>query len=342
MDHQQINSALCLLSPLIRCMTNEEGESSNTKALFPADDDLWELLVDRADNPMSKLRDSVYALYVSELPRIICSGHDPAAADQPLLVEGFWEEELSTEGLRAFFSRYPDPETAEKALMDIPVHLILGINVDADWEFTLNTTYPAYMGREYDSENKGMFDKSSVMWLTRRQGYKQAHLRQHLYALQGENDDMHDGDLVESKYLASVAREIQGEYTIFNQLAFLLDLPLQEALMMATMQKWGKAHGKWPGYVLLDKKSTCGFVCKWLGGCSSLRINLEKDVKIPLNNAEIYPDGVYGYPIPAHDVDWKRDCITHWGLSRQFRKAVSFDGDGIAGEVKRNNSLTKR
>ncbi len=211
--------------------------------------------------------------------------------------------------------------------LEIPVRLNLGLNVDAYSEYTLNTVYPAYLGEDYDSMNKGQFKDSSIMWLTRRQGYKQSQLRNALYSIKDKNAS----SLIKSPYLYSAAKEVWNELSIFNQLGFFVIVPIKELLLLITMEKWGKQHKKWPGYILLDSSVRCGFYTSWEGSCSALGIKLEKPVKLPLNVSDIEPDDSLNgidyyyslYDVCNDESIWQPEKILHWGLPRQFRRDAS-------------------
>ena len=210
-----------------------------------------------------------------------------------------------------------DPEV----WLNAPVRLNLGLTVDAFSDYTLNVTYPAYEWEEYESEWKGAFHWSSIMWLTRRQGYTQARLReaQHNVKRAAELPDPHT--LIPSKYLYSAAMEIWHELSIYNQLGFFVRVPLKEALLAVSMQICGKRSGKGQGYFLLDRSTTCGFFTTWEGSCSLLGIEMEKDVRVPLADLDIFPDGADGYAlfeVHGSSEKWQPDKILHWGFPRDF------------------------
>lgn len=207
--------------------------------------------------------------------------------------------------------------------LDAPVRLNLGLTIDEWTDYTLNVTYPAYNSDEYDEENKGKFDKSSIMWLTRRQGYKQVDLRRAQYAVIEASELDDPLQLIPSPFLYSAAMEIWHELCDINQLGFFIMVPLRELLVMWTMQHWGKKKRKWPGYVLLSKDTRCGFFTTWLGSRSLLGIKLERDVKVPLCDVDIRPDGMRGYSVYGISMSgaiWRPNRILHWGLPRQFRR----------------------
>lgn len=281
--------------------------------LMAFDHDLWEALVDGPEPPFQRVERLIPELIAVWRASLADRLRDAVRRD----------DSGAGEAAEAFVDGFTRlPETRE-AWLDSPVRVDIGLTVD-DWsEYTANVTYPAYMGEEYDADYKGQFGHSSIMWLTRRQGYSQAQLREALYSVKRDAKEADIDDPSSWSYLFSAAMEVWHELSIFNQLGFFVRLPLRELLLLDAMQRWGGRNKKWPGYILLDRKTTCGFFTTSEGSCSLLRIQLEKDVKVPLDVAEIYPDGGIGYGI--HEVGeplkgWQPDCVRHWGLPRQFRR----------------------
>lgn len=270
-------------------------------------DGFWELLTQKDMIPFETLRRFVFEI----------SDIDPKE------IEEFIRD-------RKYFAR-PDAllqnylaNRSEECWLETPVFVNIGLTVDDFSEYTLNATYPAYGSAEYDEEYKGRFHKSSIMWLTRRQGYSQAELRDALYNVKTNSI------CIESPYLRSAAMEIWHEMTDINQLGFFLSMPLKELLLIKTLQYWGRNNKKWPGYILVGTNTTCGFYNTQEGSCSLLEIYLEKPVKLPLNILDVKPDGASGYSIaevcgPYSDNDkiWKKSCIQHWGFHRSARRYVA-------------------
>ncbi len=220
--------------------------------------------------------------------------------------------------------------------LNAPVRLNMGLTVDVWSEYTANVTYPAYGYEVTDLDYKGWFGESSIMWLTRRQGYSQSDLReaQHSVIDACKLDD--PLKMIPSSFLYSAAMEIWHELCFNNQLGFFLLVPLRELLLMWSMIHWGGERHKWPGYVLLAKETRCGFFSTWQGSGSLLGIRLERDVKVPLCDVTIEPDGMHGYSL--YDVYrstriWHPGGILHWGLPRQFRRDA--DGLGVGAYVDR-------
>ena len=204
-----------------------------------------------------------------------------------------------------------------------PVRVNLGVTVDCYSEYTSNVVYPAYDWPDYADRPPGEFDYASIMWLTRRQGYSRADLREAQYSVQEAVKEEDPQTVIPSRYLFTAAMEIWHELSIFNQLGFFVTLSLEELLLIREMQRWGKEKKKWQGYVLLDKGTRCGFFSTWDGSSSLLGIEMERDLKLPLSDIEAIPDGAEKfaiYDVIQDEEVWKSGCILHWGLSRQFRQ----------------------
>lgn len=230
-----------------------------------------------------------------------------------------------------FLQTYCQMRVEKEVWLETPVRLDVGLTVD-DWsDYMLNVTYPAYGWDGYEADFKGFFNESSIMWLTRRQGYKQADLRKAQHLVEKACDLPDPLTLIPSKYLYSAAMEIWHELSFSNQLGFFFKVPLREALLMQAMQDWGWVNKKWPGYILVSKDVHCGFYNSFLGSCSLIGIELEKDVKIPLNNVTAIPDGADGYSmygVHGNPDVWNSGTILHYGFPRQFKRDAALYGFG--------------
>ena len=230
---------------------------------------------------------------------------------------------VEREDIDAFLAQRLRVSTLREDWLDAPVRVNLGLTVD-DWtEYTINVTYPAYGWEEYEWQYRDCFDRSSIMWLTRRQGYKQSDLRRAQHDIEDALKLDDPLKLIPSPYLLSAATEICGELSYINQLGFFILTPLRDLLLMWTLKHWAAVHHKWPGYLLLDKGTTCGFFDTTQGSCSHMGIQLERDVKLPLCDLLVEPDGMDCWSMISVHEDpsvWKPGCIRHWGLPRQFRR----------------------
>ena len=299
---------------------NEEGKIPVPPEIVPFSEKLWEALAETKTNPFEALP-ALIPLFIQQQEEHYRKDTDALPSWKKIAkkLEGEWDGEF----VRSFLEeRLCLSERTEDWLM-APVRLNIGMTVDSYREYTLNVTYPAYSWAEYEWDNRGHFQYSSIMWLTRRQGYKQADLREAQHLVKEAANAKDPLTVISSPYLYSAAMEIWHELSIFNQLGFFIQLPLWQLLLLVTMQRWGEARKKWPGYILLDKKTRCGFFSTDDGSCSLLGIQLEKEVKIPLKDVDLYPDAAIGYSqIDVHEDPevWQLDCIRHIGFPRQFRR----------------------
>ena len=285
----------------------------------------WEELLSEPFQPFEKLEEMIpelcddYCSFIRDCLARMYSVRSSVPGIYPCQLSDLIDEHLK---------KYYVISMDKQEWLNLPVWLNIGLNVDSWSDYTLNVTYPAYNWGEYEYEYRGCFGQSSIMWLTRRQGYKQADLREAQHLVKEDSAV----SLIKSKYLYSAANEIWGEYTIYNQLGFFLKIPLKDVLLLKAMQRWGETMAKWPGYILISKDVRCGFFTTWVGSCSELGITLEKDVKLPLNNVEIFPDGTDGgysmYSVHESYHAWDRGKILHWGFPRQFRRDASKYGFG--------------
>ena len=214
--------------------------------------------------------------------------------------------------------------------MEAPVRVNLALTVDSFCEHSVNVTYPAYGWEDYEDLQGETFEYSAIMWLTRRMGYSRKQLRQAQYLIRdvvGKPDPVAE---IGSRYLYSMAMEIWHELSDVNQLSFFALMPVRELLLLKRMKDWGRAHRKWPGYVLLDKGTRCGFIDTFCGSGSLLGVELEKDVKLTLDAAAVFPDGGRGYStygVYGSTEFWKEGCIRRWGFPRQMRR--DFEAMGL-------------
>ena len=237
-------------------------------------------------------------------------------------------ESNGKDNIAAFFRERVIIDDRTDAWLAAPVWANIGITIDAGWEYYLNTVYPAYGAIYNDKEIEAAFCESSLVWLTRRQGYSQRQLQRALHMVKSEPDR------IESKFLKSAAMEVWHELCDMNQLGFFLPLTLREVLLIQSMKWWGERQGKWGGYILISRDTRCGFFSTFEGSCSLLGIDLEKDVKVVMKDFDIVPDGTAGeamYEICEGNI-WTRGSIIHFGMPRKFRKeaaALGIDSDWL-------------
>ena len=298
-------------------MMNENGKYEIVPKLIPFTYDLWIELTGGKEEP--------FQAFSAQIPKLqsICLSR---LAEKLQMLPAC--ESIRKSGSLSVFEDLlnenavvtDDPET----WLNAPVRINLGVTVDSYADYMLHVTYPAYGWQDYEGEYASQFRNSGIMWLTRRQGYKQAQLRQAQHLVEKACREKDPLSVISSPYLYSAAMEIWHELSLVNQLGFFLLVPLREALLMETMKRWGEREKKWPGYLLLDKSTPCGFFSTSDGSCSLLGIQMEKDLKVPLRDVEIWPDGANGYAmidVHGNPGKWKAGCIKSWGFHRSFRKS---------------------
>ena len=166
---------------------------------------------------------------------------------------------------------------------------------DGNYDFTLNSLYPCWYGREGEKYE----DKASLIWLAKQQGYGKRELRKALE--QGDMADPHG-------FLESCRVELANLPSHMSTVTFLVKMTFRQLLELHTAMKWRNAQGvkydasmyPYCGYIVLDKSTMCGLYDSWAGGGSVLEIQLEKDVRVPIKYIwRAVPDGAktYGYQV---------------------------------------------
>ena len=166
---------------------------------------------------------------------------------------------------------------------------------DGNYDYVLNSVYPAYCGRYKETID----DKASIVWLANTQGYKKSELSKAL----------NDGDIENPNgFLQSMRQEVVNIASHMSVLTFLVKMTLRELIELNELIKLQDRHGKfydarkrpYCGYIVIDKSAETGLYDPWNGGGSVFEIELEKDVKLPIKyirSANI--DGADGYSIES-------------------------------------------
>lgn len=190
---------------------------------------------------------------------------------------------------------------------------------DSCSEFMMNTLSPSWGGRIY-GYGYHISDYASIAWLTHQQGYKKQELNSYMHKIADENKRKS----LKQGYLYSAAYEIWHELSDHNALCFLTKMKLKDALLLATLQKWGYSAKKWNGYVILDKNTTTGFYDSWSGSGSLMEIQLEKDVKLPVKYIRFsHPDCTNQYPVKkiwCNPNMWDNGGIKLIHMPKHFRR----------------------
>lgn len=166
---------------------------------------------------------------------------------------------------------------------------------DGNYDYTLNTVYPAY-GSIYGGT---INDKASIVWLAKQQGYTKTQLKNVLNL---------DDTKVQKGFLQTLRVEIANEVSHMNTLCFLAEMSLEELIKVNKLIKFGDKDGveydekerKNCGYLIIDKKAKTGLYDPWNGGGSLFEIELEKDIRLPTKFIRsILPDGGDGWSLDS-------------------------------------------
>lgn len=202
---------------------------------------------------------------------------------------------------------------------------------DSGWDYSMNTLAPGY-----DAFDSGvgyrLYDEASIVWLTKQQGHTKRELADALHRITEEGNGLQG-------YLRSAAYEAWHELSCENQLCFLVEMTLEQAMLIQAAVRWGIRTRQWSGYVVLDQKTRCGFFDSWRGSGSLMGIELEQDVKLPIKyiNAAI-PDtedsknGYSVYSVYENERMWKSGRVKQITLPKKFR--LEMEALGFAPRIK--------
>lgn len=159
---------------------------------------------------------------------------------------------------------------------------------DGNYDFSLHNVLN-WQGDKHLQELSGLY------WLAKQQR-KLTLLKKEI----AKSDKYHDGDCEKSKFVESSITELVNCCTHMAALTFLVRMPLKTAIELEEYRVnllREKKFGRYSpqdckedlGYIILDKSTMCGLYDDWNGGGSLLEIELEKDVKLPIQ----FLDGIY-------------------------------------------------
>lgn len=184
-------------------------------------------------------------------------------------------------------------------------------------EYTLNTIGPNDLCWYCDT-GYHLYDRASIVWLTKQQGYKKRELAGALHLGRQERIDMEEG------YLKSAVYEVWHGLTLFNQLFFFLKLSLEDMMLITTAVQWHYRTKNWAGYIVLDRETRAGFFDRSSGSGSLMRIQLEKDVKLPMKYIDVaWPDNIWQYSARAVYGDgtmWNGGGLQKITVPKKFRR----------------------
>lgn len=146
---------------------------------------------------------------------------------------------------------------------------------DGNYDYTLNN-----FNSHYASEGEEIDDESSILWLTKQQGYTKEQLTKAVQEQEFAND---------SKFLKSVYEECLNVTTHMNALAFFVRMTLEDFIELCDKQQT----------LTLSSGTHCGLYDLWRGAGGPLEISLEKNVEIPYELIRAHIDGARGYGIDS-------------------------------------------
>lgn len=185
--------------------------------------------------------------------------------------------------------QYPEDHYLDQ-MFSVTIMLDTG---DGNYDYTLNCPYPHWSG-DYDQR---LDEKSSLLWLARRQGYTKTQLWQAL----------RKGNTTDPKgFLESCRVEVANLSSQMGTVTFLVKMSLRDLMLLNRCVRLQDRNGhnydatKNPkcGYITLGKETMCGLYNPWNGGGSVLEIELEQDIRIPIRFIRsALPDGGDGYSV---------------------------------------------
>ena len=252
-----------------------------------------------------------YELYASYDDRIsdqevvkILQSDDPEFAFTEKVEEAYWDEVCDirdTFAARAAKTIYPkmsaeDDEDIFQTALQVVKELMeftypydhyykqeykADITVDTgdmNYDFTLNSVYPAYYGQEGEM----IEDRASLVWLAKSQGYTKRQLEAALAK----------GDVADPEgFLDSVRQEVANEVSHMNMLTFLARMTLRDMIHVNELIKKQEPDGETIfeadmrpdcGTIRIRKDAMTGLFNSEDGAGSCFEIELEKDIILPV------------------------------------------------------------
>lgn len=194
---------------------------------------------------------------------------------------------------------------------------------DGNYDYTLNSVYPAYGGRYGDTID----NKASIVWLAKQQGYTKTQLK----------NALKQGDMRDPKgFLQSLRVELANANSMMNTLTFLARMTLQELIDLNELIKLQDRNGRmydatkipYCGYVVIDKKAETGLYDPWNGCGSVFEIELEKDIRLPIRFIRsALPDGGDGISIDRVygmcGSCWRDDVVKKIHAPRNYKELTA-------------------
>lgn len=172
-----------------------------------------------------------------------------------------------------FLTEMVEVRLPEQHFLDQEIRVDILVDTgDANYDFICNNIAPAWGGCDPDEA----YAEASIFWLAGQQGYCKDYV---IAALKGEE--------TRSAFLESLVREVENEASSINVLTFLCTMTLGQWIEVREI--WMQAKHR--GALRIEKDAVCGLFDPWSGAGSTLDLELERDVVLPIELAhEITPD----------------------------------------------------
>lgn len=246
-----------------------------------------------SDDPREAFYDWLNDAYEDEVDQAWFNLASKCSDDLEIEHEAAWE----------FLTEMVEVRLPEQHFLDQEIHVDILVDTgDANYDFICNNIAPAWGGCDPDEAHA----EASIFWLAGQQGYCKDYV---IAALKGEE--------TRSAFLESLVRELENEASSINVLTFLCTMTLKQWIEVREAGRRGALR--------IEKDAVCGLFDPWSGAGSTLDLELEHDVLLPIELAhEITPD-VCLYRYGADEV---------YGLVRQAWGAeVEYAGEEFQGNT---------
>lgn len=216
-----------------------------------------------SDDPWEAFYDWLNDAYEGEVDQAWFNLASKCADDLEIEHETAWE----------FLTEMGEVRLPEQHFLDQEIHVDILVDTgDANYDFICNNIAPAWGGCDPDEAHA----EASIFWLAGQQGYCKDYV---IAALKGEE--------TRSAFLKSLVREVENEASSINVLTFLCTMTLEQ--WIEVLENWMQASRR--GALRIEKDAVCGLFDPWSGAGSSLDLELEHDVLLPIELVhEITPD----------------------------------------------------
>lgn len=212
-----------------------------------------------SDDPREAFYDWLNDAYEDEVDQAWFNLASKCADDLEIEHETAWE----------FLTEMVEVRLPEQHFLDQEIHVDILVDTgDANYDFICNNIAPDWGGCDPDEAHA----EASIFWLAGQQGYCMDYV---IAALKGEE--------TRSAFLESLVREVENEASSINVLTFLCTMTLKQWIEVREAGRRGALR--------IEKDAVCGLFDPWSGAGSTLDLELEHDVLLPIELAhEITPD----------------------------------------------------